>query len=86
MPSLVLWIASSDGASLPLLPGGRRNLRLTAGGVLGGDAAQLLGGVHKSFIVFPLAWDPHATFRSRAHVPLESLSVSVGHGTPAPSP
>jgi hypothetical protein len=55
VPSLVLWMATSDGSSLPqlgvasLLP--VKSSRLTAGGVRGGDAAQLLYGVPKNVIV-----------------------------------
>jgi hypothetical protein len=50
--------------------------RLTASGVLGGAAAQVLGPVPKNVIVFALLRVPHATFRSHACVPLVSLSVS----------
>jgi hypothetical protein len=59
---------------------------LTASGVLGGDATQLLGGVPKNVTVFAQAWVPPMVIRSRARVPLASLSVCLGLRTPALSP
>jgi hypothetical protein len=60
--------------------------RLTTGGVLGGDASQLLGGVPESVIVFALVWVQRATFRSRARVPLVNLLASLGLGALTTSP
>jgi hypothetical protein len=59
---------------------------LTAGGVLGGDIAQLLSWVPKNVNVFALARVPHAAFRSRTRVPLASLLVRLGLGVLALSP
>jgi hypothetical protein len=50
------------------------------------DAVQFLGGVPENVIVFALARVPRAAFRSRARVPLASLSVSMGLDVPASSP
>jgi hypothetical protein len=57
--------------------------RIAAGGVLGGDVAQLLGGVPENIIVFTLAWVPSTTFGLCARIPLGSLSVSLGFDAPA---
>jgi hypothetical protein len=38
---------------------------------------RLLGGVLENVTVFALAWVLHAAFRSRARVPLVSMSVSL---------
>jgi hypothetical protein len=59
---------------------------LTAGGVLGGDAVQLLSGVPKNITVFALARVPRAVFRSPACIPLASLSTSLGLGALAQLP
>jgi hypothetical protein len=93
---------------------------LVAGGVLGCDAAQLLGSVPKNVAqclvgwhllcithatsarlfpwplgvttmslpvaAFTLVWVPCAMFKLRMHVPLVSLSVSLGFGGLAPLP
>jgi hypothetical protein len=53
---------------------------------LDSDVVQFLGGVPENVIVFALARVPRAAFRSRARVPLASLSVSMGLGVPASSP
>jgi hypothetical protein len=59
---------------------------LTAGGVLGDDTVELLGGVPENVTMFASAWVPRATFRSRACILLACLSVSFGLDAPAPSP
>jgi hypothetical protein len=48
---------------LPASLGKTKFGRLVAGGVLGGDAAQILSGVTKNVIVFALAWVPCTAFR-----------------------
>jgi hypothetical protein len=42
---------------------------LAAGGILGGDADQFLGGVPKNVIVFALARVPCAVFKLHARIP-----------------
>jgi hypothetical protein len=59
---------------------------LTTASVLGGDAAQLLGGVPENVTMFALAGVPCATFRSRSHILQASLLLSLGLGASAPSP
>jgi hypothetical protein len=49
---------------------------LAAAGILVGDAVHLLGGAPKTITTFALDWVSRAVFRSRAHMPLVSLSVS----------
>jgi hypothetical protein len=92
VPSLALWMATSDSASLPLLgvgsllAGGKMKFGcLTTGGVLGDDATQLFSGVPESVIVFPLAQVSHEAFKSCASIPLASLSMSSGLDKLAPS-
>jgi hypothetical protein len=57
--------------------------RLAASGVLGGDVAQLLGGVLENIVVFTLAWVPSMMFGLCARIPLGSLSVSLGFNASA---
>jgi hypothetical protein len=59
---------------------------LVVGGILGGYAAQLLGGVPKNVVVFTLVWVLHVVFRSHTRIPLVSLSVSLGFDAPDPLP
>jgi hypothetical protein len=60
--------------------------RLAVAGVPGSSTAKLLGGVPENVIVFVLAWVLCVSFRSRTHIPLVSLSTSLGLGVPPPSP
>jgi hypothetical protein len=60
--------------------------RLIASGILGGNAVHLLGGVPKNVATFTLARVPCAAFGSHAHVPLASLSVSLGFDMMTPLP
>jgi hypothetical protein len=60
--------------------------RLAVAGVPGSSTAKLLGGVPENVIVFVLAWVLCVSFRSRTHIPLASLSMSLGLGVPPPSP
>jgi hypothetical protein len=52
----------ADWGHLPAAWGRVMFSHLIAGGVLCGDAAQLLGGVPESVTVLALAWVPHAAF------------------------
>jgi hypothetical protein len=47
---------------------------LTTGGILGGDAAYLLGGLLENVTVLALAWVPCVAFRSCPLIPRASLS------------
>jgi hypothetical protein len=60
--------------------------RITTGGILGGDTAQLLGGVHENVINFSLARVQRAAFRSHARIPVVNLSTSLGLGVSTLSP
>jgi hypothetical protein len=82
----------SDGASLrclvspPCFLGEDEILLPRCSGVLGSDAAQLVGGVPENVTMFNMVRVPRAVFMSHIRVPLASLSMSLGLGALAPSP